>query len=181
MGRQFKRECKGYTITIVQGDITEQSVDAIANAANEYLAGGGGVDGAIHRIGGPQIMKELRKFKRCETGNAVVTGAGELDAKYIFHAVGPVYRGGSGNEAELLRSAYDAVLDLASEHSVSSIAVPSISTGVYGYPTDEASRIALNAITEHSSTGETLKDIRFVLFDMLTYEAFRRALENTSC
>lgn len=177
MGRQFKREYDGFTITLIQGDITEQEVDAIANAANEQLAGGGGVDGAIHRAGGPAIMKELRKIKGCPTGQAVATSAGDLNAKYVFHAVGPVFRGGSQGEAELLKSAYEACFSLAREYKVKSIALPSISTGVYGFPAKAASEIAMNTARSHGYSGNQPADIRFVLFDTNTYEEFRRSLE----
>ena len=131
------------TLEIVQGDITLQETEAIGNAANSALAGGGGVDGAIHRAGGPSIMSELKaKYKGCPTGSAVITRGGNLKAKYVIHAVGPRYSG-SAKDAELLASAYGKSLGLCSQHNIASIAFPSISTGIYGYPVEEASRLAL--------------------------------------
>ena len=137
-------------LRLVKGDITRIAADAIVNAANAQLAGGGGVDGAIHRAGGPLIMRELDAIRgrigRCETGNAVVTTAGSLPAKYVFHAVGPVYRDGQHNEPQLLESCYRVCLDLARQHKVRRISFPSISTGVYGYPATEAAGIALRTV-----------------------------------
>src|SRR5579875_2988310 len=133
-------------LQLLKGDITRIAVDAIVNAANSQLAGGGGVDGAIHRAGGPEIMRELdairNRIGHCETGCAVVTGAGKLPAKYVFHAVGPRYRDGKHGEAELLKSCYETCLRLAEERDVKTISFPSISTGIYGYPIEEAAAIA---------------------------------------
>src|SRR3954468_4409980 len=138
------------------GDITKIAVDAIVNAANSMLAGGGGVDGAIHRAGGPSLMAELdeirAKIGSCPTGSAVVTGAGRLPAKYVFHAVGPRYRDGHQNEPELLKSCYTTCLDLASERNLESISFPSISTGIYGYPISEAASIAIGSVKTWLST-----------------------------
>ena len=135
------------TLEIVQGDITQQDITAIGNAANSALAGGGGVDGAIHRAGGPAVMSELKvKYKGCPTGSAVITGGGHLKAKYVIHAVGPRYSG-SPKDAEHLSGAYRKSLELCSQNKIDSIAFPSISTGIYGYPVEEASRIALK--TDH--------------------------------
>jgi O-acetyl-ADP-ribose deacetylase (regulator of RNase III) len=132
-------------LELLQGDITRNSADAIVNAANSALAGGGGVDGAIHRAGGPEIMRELDGIRshigHCPAGSAVVTSAGRLPARFVFHAVGPVYRGGQQGEAALLGSCYSTCLDLALEHGARSIAFPSISTGVYGYPIEEPRRL----------------------------------------
>ena len=161
------------TIELVRGDITQFTADAIANAANSALAGGGGVDGAIHRAGGPQIMMELRAYKGCPTGSAVATGAGRLKAKWVFHAVGPVYRE-SRRDAELLAGAYRACMKLAAEKGARTIAFPSISTGVYGYPVDEAAPIAIRTVGEHL---ESVDRATFVLFDERTHGAFQRALE----
>jgi O-acetyl-ADP-ribose deacetylase (regulator of RNase III) len=154
------------------GDITKIPVDAIVNAANSGLRGGGGVDGAIHRAGGPSIMQELLAYKGCPTGNAVATGAGRLPAKYVFHAVGPVYRGGASGEPELLASAYQTCLRLGEERNVQSISFPSISTGIFGYPVDDAARIAIS-VTKNT----TIPTVLFVLFDKGTFKAYATALE----
>src|SRR5512136_2451517 len=130
-------------LEVTQGDVTQQDTEAIGNAANSALAGGGGVDGAIHRVGGPAIMAELKsKYQGCPTGSAVITGGGRLKAKHVIHAVGPRYSG-TLRDAELLASAYRKSLELCTQHKISSISFPSISTGIYGYPVEEASRIAL--------------------------------------
>jgi O-acetyl-ADP-ribose deacetylase (regulator of RNase III) len=136
---------QGRTLELVQGDITLQAVDAVVNAANSRLAGGGGVDGAIHRAGGAAIMAELsRKYPRgCPTGSAVITSAGALPARFVVHAVGPVWQGGQAGEPELLAGAYRTSLELASQHGCRSVALPAISCGVYGYPVDLGSQIAL--------------------------------------
>jgi O-acetyl-ADP-ribose deacetylase (regulator of RNase III) len=154
------------------GDITKVPVDAIVNAANSGLRGGGGVDGAIHRAGGPAIMQELRAYKGCPTGSAVATGAGLLPAKYVFHAVGPVYRDGKSGEPELLASAYRTCLQLGEERGVESISFPSISTGAYGYPVSEAARIAISVVRK-----SIIPVILFVLFDEGTLKAYSAALE----
>lgn len=171
----------GVTIELKRGDITLEDTDAIVNAANSRLAGGGGVDGAIHRAGGPSIMEECRKIGSCPTGNAVMTGGGRLKAKYVIHTVGPVYRDGGRKEEKLLAGAYLNSLKLADEKGLSSIAFPSISTGAYGYPVNEASVVALKAVVGFSKSGTSLKLIRFVLFsetDLKTYErALKQAVE----
>ncbi len=176
----MKVEVNGSTIELVQGDITKQEVDAIVNAANSRLAGGGGVDGAIHRAGGPSIMKDLKeKYPGgCPTGSAVVTGAGNLKAKYVIHAVGPIYRTGTQGEPEKLASAYRTSLQLATQHNCQSVAFPSISTGAYGYPVDEAATIALRTVIGFLR-NETKKPslVRFVLFDRRTYDAYEQALK----
>jgi len=169
-------------ISIVQGDITEQDTDAIVNAANSGLMGGGGVDGAIHRIGGPSILEECKKIVaqhgRLPTGKAVITTGGKLQARYVIHTVGPIWHGGSRNEAELLRSAYDECLKLATENKLASISFPSISTGAYGYPVDEAAKIAVNTVVSFSKKQVTsLKEVVFVLFDSQTYQSYRSALQ----
>ncbi|MDE2573505.1 MAG: O-acetyl-ADP-ribose deacetylase [bacterium] len=156
-----------------RGDITAQEVDAIVNAANARLAGGGGVDGAIHRAGGPSIMRECRAIGGCRTGGAVVTGAGRLRAKHVIHAVAPRYAGRPG-DAALLRSAYAASLERAEALGVRSIAFPSLGTGAYGYPIDQAAAIALDACIEHTVHGTCIALIRFVLFsdpDLRVYAA----------
>jgi O-acetyl-ADP-ribose deacetylase (regulator of RNase III) len=164
-------------LEIVQGDITRQEITAIGNAANSALAGGGGVDGAIHRAGGPAIMSELKTTHRgCPTGSAVITGGGNLKVKYVIHAVGPRYSG-SPIDAELLSSAYRKSLDLCLQNKIDSIAFPSISTGIYGYPVEEASRIALKTVIDYLNEHPEVKLVRFVLFDSRTFEAYKEALK----
>ncbi|MGQ9638420.1 MAG: O-acetyl-ADP-ribose deacetylase [Thermodesulfobacteriota bacterium] len=164
-------------LEIVQGDITQQDTEAIGNAANSRLAGGGGVDGAIHRAGGPDIMAELKaKYKGCPTGSAVITGGGKLKAKYVIHAVGPVYSG-SPEDAQLLSNAYRKSLELCSQHNISSISFPSISTGAYGYPIKEASRIALQTVMDYLREHPELKLVRFVLFDSKTFGVYQETMK----
>ena len=168
-------------LRLMVGDITRVAADAIVNAANSALAGGGGVDGAIHRAGGPSIMQELDHIRAkaggCPTGSAVVTGAGRLPARFVFHAVGPVYRGGKHGEAHLLASCYRTCLALAEEHAIHTIAFPSISTGVYGYPIQEAARIALAEITQHlGQQGAKLVEVKFVLFSDADYQVYASCL-----
>lgn len=167
------------TLELEQGDVTQQEVDAIVNAANSRLAGGGGVDGAIHRRGGPSIMAETnQKFPRgCPTGSAVLSGAGNLAAKYVIHAVGPVYSGGGRGEADLLAGAYRRCLELALEHDCRSIAFPSLSTGAYRYPIDQAARIALKTAIDFLNENGKPERVRFVLFDAAAYAAFAEALK----
>ena len=166
----------GVTLTLVQGDITKIAADAIVNAANSGLAGGGGVDGAIHRAGGPTIMAECRKIGGCPTGSAVATTAGDLPAKYVFHAVGPIYRG-SPEDARLLASAYRTCLELAEQHHIASIAFPSLSTGAYSYPLHEAASIALSTIIDHIKQPTSLNQVTMALFGDRAYRAFEQALE----
>ncbi len=164
------------TLEVVQGDITQQETEVIGNAANSALAGGGGVDGAIHRAGGPSIMAELKaKYKGCPTGSAVITGGGNLKAKYVIHAVGPRYSG-SAKDAELLSSAYRKSLELCTQNKIFSIAFPSISTGIYGYPVEEASHIALKTVIDYLKNHTEIKLVRFVLFDSNTYNTYEEAL-----
>ncbi len=164
-------------IEVVQGDITQQDTEAIGNAANSALAGGGGVDGAIHRAGGSGVMAELKaKYKGCPTGSAVITGGGNLKAKYVIHAVGPRYSG-SPKDAEHLSGAYRKSLELCTQHRISSIAFPSISTGIYGYPVEEASRIALRTVIEYLKTHPEITLLRFVLFDLNTYRVYEETLK----
>ena len=165
------------TLEITQGDITLQDTEAIGNAANSALAGGGGVDGAIHRAGGPSIMAELKaKYKGCPTGSAVITRGGNLKAKYVIHAVGPRYSG-STKDAELLAGAYRKSLELCSQHNISSIAFPSISTGIYGYPVEEAARIALRTVADYLEKHPEIELVRFVLFDSKTYRTYEATLK----
>ena len=166
-------------IELACGDIVHETTDAIVNAANHTLLGGGGVDGAIHRAGGPAILAECRTLGGCATGDARVTGAGRLAARIVIHAVGPVYRGGGFDEDRLLGSAYRRALELAEEHGVRSIAFPSISTGAYGFPVERAARIALGAVVDALSVPpRTLQLVRFVLFSEADREVYGRALEH---
>ncbi len=166
-------------LELAQGDITQVAADAMVNAANSRLAGGGGVDGAIHRAGGPAIMEETRRRypQGCPTGSAVISGAGNLPARYVIHAVGPVWRGGTQGEEELLHSAYQRSLQLAVEHGCQSIALPALSTGAYGYPIDRAARTALCTAVEFLRQQESGLRICFVLFDGGAYGSFAAALE----
>ncbi len=167
----------GQVIELVEGDITKIEADAIVNAANSALAGGGGVDGAIHRAAGPSLMQELRRYDSCPTGTAVATGAGKLRAKFVFHAVGPVWRGGARYEADLLNSCYWTCLQMAEERHVKSIAFPSISTGIYGYPMEAAAKIAIENACVHFAKPETsVRKITFVLFGRIAFDAFKDAL-----
>jgi len=166
---------KDVTLELVQGDIVKVQADAIINAANQWLAGGGGVDGAIHRAGGPEIMAECRKLGGCPTGSAVATTAGKLKAKYVYHAVGPIYSG-SNEDERLLKSAYQMCLDLAEQHKLESMAFPSISTGVYGYPLELAAPIALGTIIEHIKKPTSLRRVTMVLFGDSGYRAYEQAL-----
>jgi O-acetyl-ADP-ribose deacetylase (regulator of RNase III) len=164
-------------LEIAQGDITQEHTMAIGNAANAALAGGGGVDGAIHRAGGPAIMAELKaRYKGCPTGSAVITGGGNLKAKYVIHAVGPRYSG-TARDAEFLASTYRKSLELCSENEISSVAFPSISTGIYGYPAEEASRIALKTVMDYLTDHPEIKLARFVLFDSRTYQTYEETLK----
>ncbi|MBI1748862.1 MAG: O-acetyl-ADP-ribose deacetylase [Acidobacteria bacterium] len=164
------------TLTLVEGDIASQAVDAVVNAANAALAGGGGVDGAIHRAGGPAIMKACRAIGGCSTGSAVITTGGRLLARYVIHAVGPIWRGGQYGEAVLFQSAYRESLRVAVAHNLRSIAFPSLSTGAYGYPIHLAAALALRVVLEHMSGPTSLEKILFVLFDQSAFQAFQHAL-----
>ena len=161
-------------LKIKLADITSEDVDVIVNAANTALRGGGGVDGAIHRSAGPSVMKECRAIGRCDTGEAVMTNAGDLKAKKIIHTVGPVWRGGSNNEAELLKSCYTKSLLLAKDHGFKTIAFPAISTGVYGYPLEEAAAIALAA---GKDLEEDFVEIRYICFSERDLAVYNRSWE----
>jgi len=164
-------------LELVEGDITHQETEAIVNAANSGLRGGGGVDGAIHREGGPRIMEECRKIGGCPTGEARLTGGGRLKSKYVIHAVGPVYFDGKQGEPELLAGAYESCLQLASRHGITSLSFPSLSTGAYRYPIGEAARIALRTVMEYLKGHEDITLVRIVLFGKEAYKAYEAALK----
>jgi len=170
----------GVRLRLVQGDITRQDVDAVVNAANSSLMGGGGVDGAIHRAGGPAILDECRELRaergKLSPGDAVATTGGKLNAKWVIHTVGPVYRGGGAGEARILASAYRRSLEEGAKLGAKTVAFPSISTGVFGYPLQEASRIALATVKE-CVAGKGFEEVRFVLFSPDDLEAYAKALE----
>jgi len=165
------------TLSLVEGDITKQDTDAIVNAANKTLRGGGGVDGAIHRAGGPKILEECIRIGGCETGQAVITTGGNLKAKYVIHTVGPVYRDGKHGEPELLESCYRNSLKLASSKRLKSIAFPSISTGAYGYPMDQAAEIAISTVIDYLKNNTDIELVRFVLFGKEAYKTYEEALK----
>lgn len=163
-------------LALVQGDITREATDAIVNAANSSLLGGGGVDGAIHRAGGPQIVEECRKLGGCPTGEARITSGGRLKARHVIHAVGPVYRGGRRGEEALLAGAYRQSLELVAAHGLRSVSFPAISTGAYGYPMAEAARIALATVLESLRGHPQIELVRFVLFGKAAYATFAEVL-----
>ena len=163
-------------IELAPGDITKEHVDAIVNAANSGLRGGGGVDGAIHRAGGPVIMEECRKIGHCDPGDAVVTGAGRLPARFVIHAVGPVWKGGRDDEELLLASCHERALELAREHGCRTVAFPAISTGAYGYPPGLAAPVALRATVEALERLPMIEKVRFVFVNRDLLETYGRAL-----
>jgi O-acetyl-ADP-ribose deacetylase (regulator of RNase III) len=171
----------GRKIVLKEGDITRVPADAIVNAANSALAGGGGVDGAIHRAGGPEIMHELdavrARIGRCPTGSAVATGAGKLPAKFVFHAVGPVYRDGAHGEPERLASCYRKAFELAEERSTETISFPAISTGVYGYPLEDAAAIAIREVMAALEQSPSVREAIFVLFGREAYDVYAALLK----
>lgn len=164
-------------IEIILGDITRQSVDAIVNAANCSLLGGGGVDGAIHRAAGPELLAECRTLHGCETGKAKITGGYRLPAKYVIHTPGPVWHGGGYGEAELLASCYRSCLELASQNGCETVDFPSISTGVYHFPLEKAAEIAIGTIAAYLREHPEIRRVRMVCFDMRTKDFYDRALE----
>jgi O-acetyl-ADP-ribose deacetylase (regulator of RNase III) len=163
-------------IEVTQGDITQIPVDAIVNAANEGLKGGGGVDGAIHRAGGPDIMKECRQIGHCPTGEAVITTAGELPAKKVIHTVGPVWNDGNKNEEELLANAYRNSMKVADENDLMSISFPNISTGIYGFPKEKAAQIAIETVKGFLNNPRRDFDVKFVCFDNENLEIYQKIL-----
>ena len=164
-------------ISAIQGDITERKVDAIVNAANSTLLGGGGVDGAIHRRAGPALLEECRKLNGCPTGEAKITNGYNLPARWVIHTVGPIWRGGSSGEDELLSSCYRRCLALAEQHSIKTIAFPSISTGAYGFPIERASRIAVTEIKNFLEKNSSVEKVTVVCFDMGTYNNYLSAIK----
>ena len=174
-----------YRLELAQGDITQQDTDAIVNAANSSLLGGGGVDGAIHRAGGPAILEACREIRRSRgrlpTGDAVITAGGRLKARHVIHTVGPVWQGGAQGEPELLERCYRSCLALARAHGLSSLAFPSISTGAFGYPVELAAPVALDTVARelHADPG-SIALVRFVLFDAMTHEAYADAMADLS-
>jgi O-acetyl-ADP-ribose deacetylase len=170
------RQISSATLTLFRGDITEQDTEAIVNAANSSLLGGGGVDGAIHRAGGPRILEECRKIREmkgeCPPGESVITGGGNLKARFVIHTVGPVWHGGEQGEDELLGSAYRNSLLLAAGHRIRTIAFPSISTGAYGFPIDRASKIAFNTVSSFLKNDSPLEEVRFVVYSQEDYEVY---------
>ena len=165
------------SLELVQGDITTQNVDTIVNAANSSLLGGGGVDGAIHRAAGRELLEECRKLGGCPTGSAKITRGYKLKARHVIHAVGPVYEDGKRGEPDLLASAYRTCLELASKNNCASVAFPAISTGVYGYPMQDAARIAFRTIIDYLKQHAEIKLVRYVLYDARAFEAHKRVLE----
>jgi O-acetyl-ADP-ribose deacetylase (regulator of RNase III) len=163
-------------LELVQGDITQQDTEAIVNAANRSLLGGGGVDGAIHRAGGPQILEQCRKIGGCPPGEARITTGGKLRARHVIHTVGPIYRGGRRGEPEILASAYRSSLELASQRGIETVAFPSISTGAYGYPIELAAPIALRTAMDFLRSHPEIELVRFVLYGRSAYKAYERAL-----
>ena len=175
----MQTQIAGCTLELVRGDVTAQHTDAMVNAANSRLAGGGGVDGAIHRVGGPGIMAETRHRypQGCPTGEAVITAAGNLPARFVIHAVGPIWRGGQEEEEQQLASAYRHSLQVAVQHHCQSVALPSLSTGAYGYPVGAAARTALRTVRSFLEAHHQPALVRFVLFDAATYDSYAAALQ----
>jgi len=165
-------------IEVVQGDITRESVDAIVNAANETLLGGGGVDGAIHRAAGPQLLEECRKIGGCPTGQARITRAYDLPAKFIIHTVGPVWNGGSYGEPDLLAACYRSSLDLARRHRCETVAFPAISCGVFGYPLDKAARLSIETVRHELAAHPTPQRVKWVMFAPAAFAAWTEVYRN---
>ncbi len=164
-------------ITLVQGDITKQEADAIVNAANERLLGGGGVDGAIHRAAGPELLAECRTIGGCPTGEARITKGYRLPARFVIHTVGPIWKGGGKGEPELLASSYRNSLRLAVENGAQTVAFPSISTGVYGFPIELAAPLAIDTVQEFLASETSIEEVRFVCFSGEDYEVYQQELQ----
>ncbi len=164
-------------ITLIQGDITKLKVDAIVNAANRSLLGGGGVDGAIHRAAGKQLLEECKTLNGCETGDAKITKAYNLPAKYVIHTVGPVWYGGKSNEEELLASCYRRSLELAVENNIHTIAFPNISTGIYRFPKEKAAKIAIKTVQQFLAVNAKIQEVIFVTFDSDNYQIYQKILD----
>jgi len=175
----FMYKYKDVKIGIIQGDITKIDTDAIVNAANNTLLGGGGVDGAIHRAGGPIILEQCKKIGGCPTGEAKITTAGNMPSKYVIHTVGPIYKDGNKNESKLLYNAYYNSFKLAKEYNLKTIAFPSISTGVYNYPKGEASEIALKAAIDFIDNEGFIEEIYFILFSQGDYTLYEELLDRS--
>lgn len=165
-------------ISVIKGDITLQKVDAIVNAANNSLLGGGGVDGAIHKAAGSGLLEECRKIKGCPTGEARITGGYNLPARFVVHTVGPVWRGGNEGEAEALAKCYRNCLEVALQHGIKTIAFPSISTGVYGFPVELASRIAVREVTSMLEKNESIEKVVFVCFNRTVYSSYLKLIKS---
>ncbi|HEY9700626.1 MAG TPA: O-acetyl-ADP-ribose deacetylase [Trichocoleus sp.] len=165
-------------LSIVLGDITQQSIDAIVNAANHSLLGGGGVDGAIHRAAGSKLLEECRKLNGCATGEAKITHGYNLPAKWVIHTVGPVWQGGDRNEDELLAQCYRNSLQLARQYQIQTIAFPAISTGIYGFPLERATLIALTEVAQFVQVHPSIEVVRFVCFSQSAYDCYFSALES---
>lgn len=174
----MRKNVANAVIELVEGDITEEETDAIVNAANSSLLGGGGVDGAIHRAGGAAILTECRKLGGCPPGEAKITTGGNLKARHVIHTVGPVYRGGNADEEQILSRAYLNSLKVASQMGLKSISFPSISTGAYGYPVEKAARTALATIIDFLSHKSSIELVRFVLFGSRDYNTYESVLKN---
>ena len=173
----MKVEIGSSSLELAQGDITREDVDAIVNAANSSLLGGGGVDGAIHRAAGPELLVECRTLNGCETGSAKITRGYKLKARHVIHAVGPIYHDGKHDEPALLASAYRTCLELALQNKCASVAFPAISTGVYGYPMEDSARVAFRTIIEYLEQHPEIKLVRYVLYDARALAVHERVLE----
>lgn len=174
----YNVKIKDVNLVLKVGDITEEDVDAIVNAANPTLLGGGGVDGAIHRKGGPKILEECKKIGGCNPGEAVITTGGNLKAKYVIHTVGPIWHGGKHKEDEILKNSYFNSLRVAKENNIKKISFPSISTGAYGYPIELASKVALSTIIEFIKKENFFEEVRMVLFKEKDFEVYLQALKS---